>query len=51
LPYCNEEVLDLLPNNQLDSSIHLMNRHWSKLLFHDHFIFNLQSFCWELYMK
>jgi hypothetical protein len=45
LPYCNEEVLDLLPNNQLDSSIHLMNRHWSKLLFHDHFIFNLHSFC------
>jgi hypothetical protein len=41
----------ILPNNQLDSSIHLMNRHWSKLVFHNHFILNLHSFCWEVYMK
>jgi hypothetical protein len=40
-----------LPNTQLNSSIHLMNRHGSKLLFHNHFILNLHSFCWELYMK
>jgi hypothetical protein len=27
-----------LPNNQLDSSIHLMNRHWSRLLFRISFL-------------
>jgi hypothetical protein len=38
-------------DDQLDGSIYLMNRHWSRLLFSNHFILNLHSLFWELYMK